>query len=245
MTNTVYGGRINECAKNKYTVGEKEMAIIAKTKELFDLTKTIAAPLLEKTEYAWEALPNLKEFIIELGKTLPKDVYDEVSENVWIAKSAKVFASAYIDGPTIICEQAEIRHCAFIRGSAVIGRGSIVGNSCEIKNSIIFDGVQTPHYNYVGDSVLGYHSHMGAGSVTSNVKSDKTNVTVLCGGERVQTGLRKFGAILGDSVEVGCNSVLCPGTVIGKNSTVYPLTRVRGYVPADSIHKGEEIVKKK
>ncbi len=220
------------------------MEKIAKTAELFDLTKTLAAPLLEKSEYAWEALPKIKEFIIELGKTLSPDVYTEVSEHVWIAKSAKVFPSAYIDGPTIICESAEIRHCAFIRGSVIVGKGSIVGNSCEVKNAIIFDGVQTPHYNYVGDSVLGYHSHMGAGSVTSNVKSDKTNVSVLCDGERVATGLRKFGAILGDGVEVGCNSVLCPGSVVGKNSTIYPLTRVRGYVPANSIHKGDVIVKK-
>ncbi len=220
------------------------MANIAKTAELFDLTKTIAAPLLEKTEYPWEALPKIKEFIIEIAKTLPADRYDQVKENVWIAKSAKVFASAYVDGPTIICENAEIRHCAFIRGSAIIGEGSIVGNSCEIKNSIIFDGVQTPHYNYVGDSILGYHSHMGAGSVTSNIKSDRTNITVLCDGERVPTGLRKFGAILGDSVEIGCNSVLCPGSIVGRNTTVYPLTRVRGYIPENSIHKGDKIVKK-
>ena len=220
------------------------MANIATTRELFDLSKTIAAPLLEKTEYPWEALPKIKAFIIELGAALPKDVYEQVSENVWIAKSAKVAPSAYIDGPAIICEDAEIRHCAFIRGSAIVGCGSIVGNSCEVKNSIIFDGVQTPHYNYVGDSILGYHSHMGAGSVTSNVKSDKTNVTVLCDGEKVATGLRKFGAILGDGVEVGCNSVLCPGSVIGRNCTIYPLTRVRGYIPENSIHKGDRIVPK-
>ena len=220
------------------------MANIARTSELFDLTKTIAAPLLEKTEYAWEALPKIKEFILELGKTLPSDVYDKVGDNVWIAKSAKVFPSAYIDGPCIICEDAEIRHCAFIRGSAIIGRASIVGNSCEVKNSIIFDSVQTPHYNYVGDSILGYKSHMGAGSVTSNVKSDKTNITVLCDGEKVATGLRKFGALLGDGTEVGCNSVLCPGSVIGRGCTIYPLTRVRGYIPENSIHKGDKIVKK-
>lgn len=220
------------------------MANIAKTAELFDLSKTIAAPLLETTVYAWEALPKIKEFILEIGKTLPSELYEEVKENVWIAKSAKVFPSAYIDGPCIICEDAEIRHCAFIRGSAIIGRGSIVGNSCEVKNSIIFDSVQTPHYNYVGDSILGYKSHMGAGSVTSNVKSDKTNITVLSDGERTATGLRKFGAILGDGVEVGCNSVLCPGSVIGRGCTIYPLTRVRGYVPENSIHKGDKIVKK-
>lgn len=220
------------------------MANIATTRELFDLSKTIAAPLLEKTEYPWEALPKIKAFIYELGSTLSPDVYDRVGECVWIAKSAKVAPTAYIDGPTIICENAEIRHCAYIRGSAIVGEGSIVGNSCEVKNSIIFDGVQTPHYNYVGDSILGHHSHMGAGSVTSNVKSDKTNVTVLADGEKVATGLRKFGAILGDGVEVGCNSVLCPGSVIGKNCTIYPLTRVRGYIKANSIHKGDKIVEK-
>jgi NDP-sugar pyrophosphorylase family protein len=221
------------------------MAKIAKTSELFDLTKSIAAPLLGNTEYPWEALPKIKAFILELGATLPSEIYEKVGEDVWIAKSAKVAPSAYIDGPTIICECAEIRHCAYIRGSVIVGEGSIVGNSCEVKNSIIFDGVQTPHYNYVGDSILGYHSHMGAGSVTSNVKSDKTNVSIMADGERIPTGLRKFGAMLGDYVEVGCNSVLCPGSVIGRNSTIYPLTRVRGYIPENSIHKGDEIVPKK
>ena len=220
------------------------MANIAKTAELLDLTKSIAAPLLEKTEYPWEALPKIKAFVLELGATLPSDIYEQVGEDVWIAKSAKVAPSASIAGPTIICEGAEIRHCAFIRGSVIVGAGSIVGNSCEVKNSIIFDGVQTPHYNYVGDSILGYHSHMGAGSVTSNVKSDKTNVSILADGERVPTGLRKFGAILGDYVEVGCNSVLCPGSVVGRNCTIYPLTRVRGFIPENSIHKGDSIVKK-
>ncbi len=220
------------------------MANIAKTAELLDLTKSIAAPLLEKTEYPWEALPKIKAFILELGETLPSDVYEKIGEDVWIAKSAKVAPTAYIDGPTIIGEGAEIRHCAFIRGSVIVGSDSIVGNSCEVKNSIIFDGVQTPHYNYVGDSILGYHSHMGAGSVTSNVKSDKTNVSVMTDGERVPTGLRKFGAILGDYVEVGCNSVLCPGSVVGRNCTIYPLTRVRGYIHENSIHKGDRIVKK-
>ena len=220
------------------------MANIARTAELLDLTKSIAAPLLEKTEYPWEALPKIKAFIIELGATLPGDVYDKIGDDVWIAKSATVAPSAFIAGPTIICEGAEIRHCAYIRGSVIVGAGSIVGNSCEVKNSIIFDGVQTPHYNYVGDSILGYHSHMGAGSVTSNVKSDKTNVSIMTDGERVPTGLRKFGAILGDYVEVGCNSVLCPGSVVGRNCTIYPLTRVRGYIPENSIHKGDHIVKK-
>lgn len=220
------------------------MANIARTAELLDLSKSIAAPLLEKTEYPWEALPKIKAFIIELGATLPGDVYDKIGDDVWIAKSATVAPSAFIAGPTIICEGAEIRHCAYIRGSVIVGAGSIVGNSCEVKNSIIFDGVQTPHYNYVGDSILGYHSHMGAGSVTSNVKSDKTNVSIMTDGERVPTGLRKFGAILGDCVEVGCNSVLCPGSVVGRNCTIYPLTRVRGYIPENSIHKGDHIVKK-
>ena len=220
------------------------MANIASTAELLDLSKSIAAPLLEKTEYPWEALPKIKAFIIELGATLPGDVYDKIGDDVWIAKSATVAPSAFIAGPTIICEGAEIRHCAYIRGSVIVGAGSIVGNSCEVKNSIIFDGVQTPHYNYVGDSILGYHSHMGAGSVTSNVKSDKTNVSIMTDGERVPTGLRKFGAILGDYVEVGCNSVLCPGSVVGRNCTIYPLTRVRGYIPENSIHKGDHIVKK-
>lgn len=220
------------------------MANIARTAELLDLTKSIAAPLLEKTEYPWEALPKIKAFIIELGATLPGDVYDKIGDDVWIAKSATVAPSALIAGPTIICEGAEIRHCAYIRGSVIVGAGSIVGNSCEVKNSIIFDGVQTPHYNYVGDSILGYHSHMGAGSVTSNVKSDKTNVSIMTDGERVPTGMRKFGAILGDYVEVGCNSVLCPGSVVGRNCTIYPLTRVRGYIPENSIHKGDHIVKK-
>ena len=221
------------------------MSNIKTTIELFDLSKTIASPLLENTTYPWEALPKIKAFIEALGQTLPNDVYDRVSDNVWIAKSAKVFPSAFIDGPTIICEEAEIRHCAFIRGSVIVGRSSIVGNSCEVKNAVIFDGVQIPHYNYVGDSILGYHSHMGAGSVTSNVKSDKTNVSIMCDGEKIQTGLRKFGAILGDGVEIGCNSVLCPGSVIGRNTTVYPLTRVRGFVDENSIHKGDIIVKKK
>ncbi len=218
---------------------------IATTEQLFDLSKTIASDLLKDTKYPWEALGKIKEFVYALGQTLDPNVYECVKDGVWIAKSAKVFPSAYIDAPTIICEDAEVRHCAFIRGSVIVGRGSVVGNSCELKNAILFDNVQVPHYNYVGDSILGHRSHMGAGSVTSNVKSDKTNVTVLCDGERVETSLRKFGAILGDGVEVGCNAVLCPGSVIGKNTTIYPLVRVRGYVDCDSIHKGDEIVKKR
>lgn len=211
-----------------------------KTLELFDLSKTIAAPLLEKSEYPYEILPDIKSFVTRLGKLLPKDRFDEVSENVWIAKSAKVFPSAYIAAPCIIDEETEVRHCAFIRGSVIIGKNCVVGNSTEVKNSIIFDSVQIPHYNYVGDSVLGYKSHLGAGAITSNVKSDKTPVTIKCGEEKIQTGLKKFGAMVGDYTEVGCNSVLCPGTVLGKNCTVYPLSRVRGYVKENSIFKSQK-----
>ncbi len=217
-----------------------------KVYEIFDISKTLAKPLLEKCEIPWQALGSIKEFILALGPTLDKEVYREVKPQVWIAKTAKVSPTAEINPPTVIGEDCEIRHCAFIRGAALIGNGAVVGNSTEIKNSIIFDSVQIPHYNYVGDSILGFRSHLGAGAVTSNVKSDKTNVTVMCGEEKIETGLRKFGAILGDGVEVGCNSVLCPGTVIGKNSTIYPLSRVRGFVPENSIFKSpENIVPKK
>lgn len=211
-----------------------------KTKELYDLSKTLAAPLLETSEYPYEILPKIKEFIVQLGKTLSKDSFDEVSENVWIAKSATVFPSAYIEGPCIIDENSEIRHCAFIRGSVIIGKNCVVGNSTEVKNSIIFDNVQIPHYNYVGDSCLGYKSHLGAGAITSNVKSDKSLVTVNDHGRRIETGLKKFGAMVGDFTEVGCNSVLCPGTVLGKNCTIYPLSRVRGYIKENSIFKSQE-----
>lgn len=204
---------------------------------LFDYSKTIAKPLLESVEYPWEALPKIKDFIIELGKTLDPEVYEQRGENIWVAKSATVFPSAYLGGPLIICEDAEIRHCAFIRGSAIVGRGAVVGNSTELKNSILFDGVQVPHYNYIGDSILGYKSHTGAGTITSNLKSDKSLVTVLCDGEKVETEVKKFGAMLGDCVEVGCNSVLNPGSVVGRNSNVYPLSFVRGYVPENSIYK--------
>ena len=217
-----------------------------KTKNLYDLEKTIAAPLLEKCEYPFQSLSKIKNFVIELGKTLPKDRFDEVSENVWIAKSAKVFPTAYIAAPCIIDEETEVRHCAFIRGSVIVGKNCVVGNSTEVKNSIIFDNVQIPHYNYVGDSVLGYKSHLGAGAITSNVKSDKTLVTVKCGDEKIETGLKKFGAMVGDFTEVGCNSVLNPGTVLGKNCTVYPLSRVRGYIKENSIFKSQDdIVTKK
>lgn len=204
---------------------------------LFDYSKTIAKPLLESVEYPWEALPKIKDFIIELGKTLDPEIYEQRGENIWVAKSATVFPSAYLGGPLIICEDAEVRHCAFIRGSAIVGRGAVVGNSTELKNSILFDGVQVPHYNYIGDSILGYKAHTGAGTITSNLKSDKSLVTVLCEEEKVETGVKKFGAMLGDHVEVGCNSVLNPGSVVGRNTNVYPLSFVRGYVPENSIYK--------
>ena len=217
-----------------------------KTKSLYDLSKTIAAPLLEKCEYPFQALSEIKSFVIQLGKTLPKDKFDEVSENVWIAKSAKVFSSAYIAAPCIIDEETEVRHCAFVRGSVIVGKNCVVGNSTEIKNSIIFDNVQIPHYNYVGDSVLGYKSHLGAGAITSNVKSDKSLVTVKSGDEKIETGLKKFGAMVGDFTEIGCNTVLNPGTVLCKNCTVYPLSRVRGYIKENSIFKSQDnIVTKK
>ena len=205
--------------------------------ELLDLSKTIAAGLFDGKTYPWEVLDDIKAFILELGPTLPADEFDNPAEGVWIAKDAKVFPSAFIGAPCIIDHGAEIRHCAFIRGSAIVGKNAVVGNSCELKNVVLFDNVQTPHYNYVGDSVLGYKAHMGAGSITSNVKSDKTLVSVSVNGERLETGLKKFGAMLGDNVEVGCGSVLNPGTVIGRQSNVYPLSAVREFVPANSIYK--------
>ena len=204
---------------------------------LFDYSKTIAKPLLESVDYPWEALPKIKDFIIELGKTLDPEIYEQRGENIWVAKSATVFPSAYLGGPLIICEDAEVRHCAFIRGSAIVGKGAVVGNSTELKNSILFDGVQVPHYNYIGDSILGYKAHTGAGTITSNLKSDKSLVTVLCDDDKVETGVKKFGPMLGDHVEVGCNSVLNPGSVVGRNTNVYPLSFVRGYVPENSIYK--------
>lgn len=218
-----------------------------KIDELFDLEKTIAKKLFEGKTYPWEVLGDIKSFIIELGKTLPTDKFEEVEENVWIAKSAVVFRSAYIAGPCIIDEGAEIRHSAFIRGNAIVGKNCVVGNSTELKNVVLFDNVQVPHFNYVGDSILGYKSHMGAGAVTSNVKSDKTlvNVKDFESGEKIETGLKKFGAMLGDNVEVGCNSVLCPGSVIGKNTNIYPTSMVRGVVSSNSIYKNKtEIVGK-
>lgn len=214
-------------------------------RELYTLEETIAAELFDGAVYPWELLPKIGEFIVKLGNTLPEDKYEKRGENVWIAKSAKVFPSAYINGPAIIDEEAEVRHCAFIRGNAIVGKGAVVGNSTELKNVILFNKVQVPHYNYVGDSILGYKAHMGAGSITSNVKSDKTLVIVRAGEEQCETGLKKFGAMLGDQVEVGCNSVLNPGTVIGKCANVYPTSMVRGFIPAQSIYKKQgEIVQK-
>ena len=206
-------------------------------KELYDLTETAAKPLLESVTYPWEALPKIKDFIIELGNSLDPEEYEKRGENIWIHKSATVFDSAYIAGPCIIGKDTEVRQCAFIRGSALVGDNCVVGNSTELKNVIIFNNVQVPHYNYVGDSILGFHSHMGAGSITSNVKSDKTLVHVKDADFDIATGMKKFGAMLGDYVEVGCNSVLNPGTVIGSHSNIYPLSRVRGYVPSNSIYK--------
>ncbi len=213
--------------------------------ELYDLDHTLAKDYLSQFEYPWEALKGIKDFIISLGKTLPED-YEQREENVWVHKTAKVFPSAYLGAPCIIGPNTEVRHCAFIRGSALVGADCVVGNSVELKNVILFDHVQVPHYNYVGDSILGYYSHMGAGSITSNVKSDKTLVKVHAGDEDIETGLKKFGAMLGDHVEVGCNSVLNPGTVIGRNSNIYPTSCVRGFVPAGSIwktHTGEIVEK--
>lgn len=204
---------------------------------MYDMNQTIAAAIFEGETYPWEVLPKISSFIIALGEQLPTEEYDKVSENVWIAKSANVAKSAYINGPAIIGKEAEVRHCAFIRGNVIIGEGAVVGNSTELKNVILFNKVQVPHYNYVGDSILGYKSHMGAGSITSNVKSDKTLVTINYQGEKADTGLKKMGAMLGDHVEVGCNSVLNPGTVVGRGVHIYPLSMVRGFVPANSIYK--------
>lgn len=217
-----------------------------KIANLYKLDETMARPLLESATYPWEVLPKISEFILELGKTLSKEHYDEVKENVWIAKNAKVAPTAEINGPAIIGENAEIRHCAFIRGNAIVGEGAVVGNSTELKNVILFNKVQVPHYNYVGDSILGYKAHMGAGSITSNVKSDKRLVIVKNGTEQIETGIKKFGAMLGDEVEVGCGTVLNPGTVVGKNTNIYPLSSVRGVIEEKSIYKNQnEIVVKR
>ena len=217
----------------------------AKIVNLYDLSQTIAGEYLEQFTYPWEALSGISDFIRKIGPTLDPEKFEQRGQDIWVAKSAKVFDSAYLGGPLIIDEDAEIRHCAFIRGSAIVGKGTVVGNSTELKNVILFNTVQVPHYNYVGDSILGHKSHMGAGSITSNVKSDKTLVVVKdCYDtkEEIETGLKKFGAMLGDFVEVGCNSVLNPGTVIGKDTNIYPLSRVRGVVPAHSIFKDKENV---
>ena len=213
---------------------------------LYDLNQTIAAELFDGKEYPWEVLPEISKFIVKLGESLDTDKFDKTGDNIWIAKSATVAPTACVNGPCIIDENAEVRHCAFIRGNAIVGKGAVVGNSTELKNVVLFNKVQVPHYNYVGDSVLGFKSHMGAGSITSNVKSDKTLVVVKAKEGQIETGLKKMGAMLGDNVEVGCNSVLNPGTVIGRNSNVYPTSCVRGCIPAEHIFKNkDEVVLKK
>lgn len=210
-----------------------------KINELYDLTKTLAGNYLSEFEYPWEALSGIKELIITLGKKLPCEEYNEISENVWVHKSVKIFPTAYIGAPCIIGKNTEVRQCAFIRSAALIGENCVIGNSTEVKNAIIFDNVQVPHFNYVGDSILGFRSHLGAGAVTSNVKSDKSLVKVKTTDGYIETGLKKFGAMVGDNVEVGCNSVLNPGAVIGRNSNIYPLSSVRGSVPENSIFKNQ------
>ena len=216
-----------------------------KISNMYTLSETIAAGLFEGAEYPWEVLPKIHDFILEMGKSLPADKFEKRGEDIWIAKSATVAPTACLNGPLIVDEETEIRHCAFVRGNAIVGKGAVVGNSTELKNVVLFNKVQVPHYNYVGDSVLGFKSHMGAGSITSNVKSDKTLVVVKSAGEKIETGLKKMGAMLADHVEVGCNSVLNPGTVIGRNSNIYPTSCVRGCIPANSIYKNEkEIVEK-
>lgn len=217
-----------------------------KIKNLFSLDQTIAAELFESAEYPYELLPKIHDFILELGAKLPEERFEKRGEDIWVAKSAQVAPTAYLHGPLIIDEEAEIRHCAFIRGNAIVGKHAVVGNSTELKNVILFNNVQVPHYNYVGDSILGYKSHMGAGSITSNVKSDKTLVEIRVDSEKIATGLKKMGAILGDEVEVGCGSILNPGSVIGSHTNIYPLSSVRGYVPAGSIYKKQgEVVNKR
>lgn len=217
-----------------------------KIKNMYDLTETIAADYMQTAEYPWELLDGLSDYIKKLGSTLDPEKYEQRDEFVWVAKSAKVAPTAYLGSPLIIDEEAEVRHCAFIRGSAIVGKGAVVGNSTELKNVLLFNKVQVPHYNYVGDSILGYKAHMGAGSITSNVKSDKTLVVVKDGKEEIATGRKKFGAMLGNHVEVGCNSVLNPGTVVCPESNIYPLSSVRGVVPPKSIYKCKtEVVEKK
>ncbi len=216
-----------------------------KTESLLDLSKTLAAKIFDGLTFPWEALPRISEYILSVGPTLSEEEYEQRGDGIWVARSAKVAPTAYLSGPLIICPNAEVRHCAFIRGSAIIGMESVIGNSTELKNCIIFQKAQVPHYNYIGDSVLGYMAHLGAGAITSNLKSDKSIVTVPDDDGRINTELKKFGAIVGDHVEVGCNSVLNPGTVIGRGSTVYPLSMVRGTIPANSIYKKQgEIAEK-
>ena len=220
----------------------KEMTV----KEMYTLDETIAKDIFEGVEYPWEVLPKISNFIMELGATLSEEEYEKRGDNVWIAKSAKVAPTAFIGGPAIIGKDAEVRHCAFIRANAIVGEGAVVGNSTELKNVILFNKVQVPHYNYVGDSILGFKAHMGAGSITSNVKSDKKLVAVKTPEENIETGMKKFGAMLGDNVEVGCGTVLNPGSVVGKNTNIYPLSMVRGYVSANSIYKRQgEVVEKR
>lgn len=214
-------------------------------KNLLNINETMAKDLLKEEKYPWDVLPKIGAFILKLGESLNMEEYNKVGENIWIAKNAEVAPTAFINGPAIIGKNAQIRHCAFIRGNAIVGEGAVVGNSTELKNVILFNKVQVPHYNYVGDSILGYKAHMGAGSITSNVKSDKTLVTLSIHAEKIETNLKKFGAIIGDNVEVGCNSVLNPGTVIGRESNIYPLSMVRGYIDENSIYKKQnEIIKK-
>ena len=212
---------------------------------MYDLNETIAAELFDGVTYPWEVLPKIRDFIIKLGAVLPGDRFEERAPHVWVAKSAKVFDSAYLGEYCIIDEDAEVRQCAFIRGNAIVGKGAVVGNSTELKNVVLFNKVQVPHYNYVGDSILGFHAHMGAGSITSNIKSDRTNVVVHDGEDSAETGLRKMGAILGDWTEIGCNSVLNPGTVVGRHTNVYPLSMVRGCIAANHIYKDREHVAEK
>ena len=216
-----------------------------KTIKFLSLENTIAKDLFISNEEVWSIIPQISSFIIELTKILSEERYEKVKEDIWIAKNAKVSKTACLNGPLIVDEYAEIRHCAYIRGNAIVGKNAVVGNSTEIKNSILFDGVQAPHYNYIGDSILGYKSHLGAGSITSNVKSDKSIIKVAYNGEKIDTGLKKFGAIIGDYTEIGCNTVLNPGTIIGRNSNIYPLSSVRGFVPENSIYKSvSKIIKK-
>lgn len=217
-----------------------------KISNLYDLNETIAAKVFEGCTYPWEVLAKIGDFIVELGNTLPEDEYEKRGENIWVHRTANVFPSAYIAGPAIIGKDAEVRHCAFIRGKAIVGEGAVVGNSTELKNVILFNKVQVPHYNYVGDSILGFKSHMGAGSITSNVKSDKKLITIKGPDGNIDTGIKKIGAFLGDNVEVGCGSVLNPGTIVGRESNIYPLSSVRGFIPAGSIYKkqGEVVTKR-